>query len=136
MSRSGVEARLSQNFNGRDDFDAGFSQDRVQCPSGLASLHHSRLSTRSPYRLYSFSSDRRVCYDYYGSFVYGSPNLFCDPSGSLRTRLTGVRSKPGPRTHLTSLLPGLVGVCCWPHGPGLRCPPPPPLFFCFRRTNI
>ena len=37
-------------------------------------------------------------------FVYNSPNLFCGPSGSVQTRLTGVRSKPGPRTHLPSLL--------------------------------
>ena len=30
--------------------------------SGLAGLHHSRLSTRSSYQLYSFSGDRRFCY--------------------------------------------------------------------------
>ena len=44
------------------------------------------------------------CYDNHGSFVYDSPNLFCGPSGSVRTGLTGVRSEPGPRTHLTSLI--------------------------------
>ena len=31
-------------------------------------------------------------------------NLFCGPSGSVRTGLTRVRSEPGHRTHLTSLL--------------------------------
>ena len=72
-------------------------------PSGLASLHHSRLSTRSSYQLYSFSGDRRFCDDNHGSFVYDSPNLFCGPSGSVRTGLRGVRSEPGHRTHLTSL---------------------------------
>ena len=72
--------------------------------SGLASLHHSRLSTRLSYQLYSFSGDRRFCYDNHGSFVYDSPNLFCGPSGSVRTGLTGVWSEPGHRTHLTSLL--------------------------------
>ena len=76
---------------------------RARCPSGLASLHHSRLSTRSSYQLYSFSGDRRFCYDNHGSFVYDSPNLFCGPSGSVRTGLAGVRSEPGHRTHLTSL---------------------------------
>ena len=75
-------------------------------PSGLASLHHSRLSTRSSYQLCSFSSNRRVCYDNHRSFVYDSPNLFRGPSGLVWTGLTGVRSEPGPRTHLTSLL------CC------------------------
>ena len=65
----------------------------------------SRLSTRSSYQLYSFSGDRRFCYDNHGSFVYDSPNLFCGPSGSVRTGLMGVRSEPGHQTHLTSLLP-------------------------------
>ena len=50
-----------------------------------------------------FRGDRRFCYDNHGSFVYDSPNLFCGPSGSVRTGLTGVRSEPGHRTHLTSL---------------------------------
>ena len=68
------------------------------------SLHHSRLSTRSSYQLYSFSGDRRFCYDNHGSFVYDSHNLFCGPSGSVRTGLTGVRSEHGHRTHLTSLM--------------------------------
>ena len=68
------------------------------------SLHHSRLSTRSSYQLYSFSGDHGFCYDNHGSFVYDSPNLFCGPSGSVRTGLTGVRSEPGHRTHLTSLI--------------------------------
>ena len=77
--------------------------------SGLASLHHSRLSTRSSYQLYSFSGDRRFCYDNHGSFVYDSPNLFCGPSGSVRTGLTGVRSEPGHRTHLTSLIRSHTG---------------------------
>ena len=76
----------------------------VRCPSGLASLHHSRLSTRSSYQLYSSWSHRRFCYDNHGSFVYDSSNLFCGPSGSVRTGLTAVRSEPGHRTHLTSLL--------------------------------
>ena len=82
----------------------GLSKGWVRRPSGLASLHHSRLSTRSSYQLYSFSGIRRFCYDNHGSFVYDSPNLFCGPSGSVRTGLTGVRSEPGHRTHLTSLL--------------------------------
>ena len=103
-SRSGVEAWVARNLNGWDDSDAGLSQGWVRCPSGLASLHHSRLSTRSSYQLYSFSGDRRFCYDNHGSFVYDSPNLFCGPSGSVRTGLTGVRSEPGHRTHLTSLI--------------------------------
>ena len=103
-SRSGVEAWVARNLNGWDDSDAGLSQGWVRCPSGLASLHHSRLATRSSYQLYSFSGDRRFCYDNHGSFVYDSPNLFCGPSGSVRTGLTGVRSEPGHRTHLTSLI--------------------------------
>ena len=108
-SRSGVEARLARNLNGWDDSDAGLSQGWVRCPSGLASLHDSRLSTRSPFQLCSFSSDRRVCHDNHGLFVYDSPNLFGGPSGSVRTGLTGVRSEPGPRTHLTSLI-----ILPWP----------------------
>ena len=103
-SRSGVEAWVARNLNGWDDSDAGLSQGWVRCQSGLASLHHSRLSTRSSYQLYSFSGDRRFCSDNHGSFVYDSPNLFCGPSGSVRTGLTGVWSEPGHRTHLTSLL--------------------------------
>ena len=103
-SRSGVEAWVARNLNGWDDSDAGLSKCWVRRPSGLASLHHSRLSTRSSYQLYSFSGDRRFCYDNHGSFVYDSPNLFCGPSGSVRTGLTGVRSEPEHRTHLTSLL--------------------------------
>ena len=103
-SRSGVEAWVARNLNGWDDSDAGLSKGWVRRPSGLASLHHSRLSTRSSYQLYSFSGDRRFCYDNHGSFVYDSPNLFCGPSGSVRTGLTGVRSEPGHRTHLTSLI--------------------------------
>ena len=103
-SRSGVEAWVARNLNGWDDSDAGLSEGWVRCPSGLASLHHSRLSTRSSYQLYSFSGDRRFCHDNHGSFVYDSPNLFCGPSGSVRTGLTWVRSEPGHRTHLTSLL--------------------------------
>ena len=103
-SRSGVEAWVARNLNGWDDSDAGLSQGWVRCPSGLASLHHSRLSTRSSYQLYSFSGDRRFCYDNHGSFVYDSPNLFCGPSGSVRTGLMGVRSEPRHRTHLTSLI--------------------------------
>ena len=103
-SRSGVEAWVARNLNGWDDSDAGLSKGWVRRPSGLASLHHSRLSTRSSYQLYSFSGDRRFCHDNHGSFVYDSPNLFCGPSGSVRTGLTGVRSEPGHRTHLTSLL--------------------------------
>ena len=39
-----------------------------------------------------------------GWFVYDASNLFCDPSGSVRTGLTEVRSEPGPLTHLSSLL--------------------------------
>ena len=109
-SRSGVEARVARNLNGWDDSDAGLSQGWVRCSSGLASLHHSRLSTRSPHRLYSFSGDRRVCYDNCGSFVYDSPNLFFGPSGSVRTGLTGVQSEPEHRTHLTSLLPRRVYI--------------------------
>ena len=108
-SRSGVEAWVERNLNGWDDSDAGLSEGWVRCPSGLASLHHSRLSTRSSYQLYSFSGDRRFCYDNHGSFVYDSPNLFCGPSGSVRTGLTGVRSEPGHRTHLTSLFTHSVG---------------------------
>ena len=103
-SRSGVEAWVARNLNGWDDSDAGLSKGWVGCPSGLASLHHSRLSTRSSYQLYSFSGDRRFCYANHGSFVYDSPNLFCGPSGSVRTGLPWVRSEPGHRTHLTSLL--------------------------------
>ena len=102
--RSGVEAWVARNLNGWDDSDAGLSQAWVRCPSGLLSLHHSRLSTRSSYQLYSFSGDRRFCYDNHGSFVYDSPNLFSGPSGSVRTGLTAVRSEPGHRTHLTSLI--------------------------------
>ena len=83
-SRSGVEARVAQNLNGWDDFDAGLSQGWVRCPSGLASLHHSCLSTRSPYQLYSYSGNRRVCYDNHGSFVYVSPNLYCGPFFQVR----------------------------------------------------
>ena len=109
-SRSGVEAWVARNLNGWDDSDAGLSQAWVRCPSGLASLHHSRLSTRSSYQLYSFSGDRRFCYDNHRSFVYDSPNLFCGPSGSVRTGLTAVRSEPGHRTHLTSLL-CVVATC-------------------------
>ena len=105
-SRSGVEAWVARNLNGWDDSDAGLSQAWVRCPSGLASLHHSRLSTWLSYQLYSFSGDRRFCYDNHGSFVYDSPNLFCGPTGSVRTGLTAVRSEPGHRTHLTSLLSG------------------------------
>ena len=67
-------------------------------------MHHSRLSTRSSYQLYSFSGDRRFCYDNHRSFVYDSPNLFCGPSGLARTGLTAVWSEPGHRTHLTSLI--------------------------------
>ena len=52
----------------------------------------------------SFSGVGRFCCDNHGSFVYDSPNLFCGPSGLARTGLTGVRSEPGHRTHLTSLL--------------------------------
>ena len=103
-SRSGVEAWVAPNLNGWDDSDAGLSKGWVRRPSGLASLHHSRLSTRSSYQLYSFSGDRRFCHDNHGSFVYDSPNLFCGPSGSVRTGLTGIRSEPGHRTHLTSLM--------------------------------
>ena len=109
-SQSGVEAWAARNLNGWDDSDAGLSQGWVLCPSGLASLHHSRLSTRSSYQLYSFSGDRRFCYDNHGSFVYDSPNLFCGPSGLVRTGLTGVRSEPGHRTHLTSLMYSLAGL--------------------------
>ena len=105
-SRFGVEAWVERNLNGWDDSDAGLSEGWVRCPSGLASLHHSRLSTRSSYQLYSFSGDRRFCYDNHGSFVYDSPNLFCGPSGSVRTGLPWVRSEPGHRTHVTSLLHG------------------------------
>ena len=103
-SRSGVEAWVARNLNGWDDSDAGLSEGWVRRPSGLARLHHSRLSTRSSYQLYSFSGDRRFCNDNHGSFVYDSPNLFCGPSSSVRTGLTGVRSEPGHRTHLTSLI--------------------------------
>ena len=104
-SRSGVEARVARNLNGWNESDAGLSQGWVRCPSGLASLHHSRLSTRSPYQFsVQFSGDRCVCYDKRGTFVYDSPNLFCGPSGSLRTGLMGVRSEHGPRTHPTSLI--------------------------------
>ena len=112
-SRSGVEAWVARNLNGWDDSDAGLSQAWVRCPSGLASLHHSRLSTRSSYQLYSFSGDRRFCYDNHGSFVYDSPNLFCGPSGSVRTGLTAVRSEPGHRTHLTSLMLIFAIVVVW-----------------------
>ena len=121
-SRFGVEARVAWNLNGWDDSDAQLSQGRVWYPSGMASLHHSRLSTRSPYQLYRFSGDRRVCYDNHGLFVYDSPNLFCGPPVSLRTGLvpTGLRSEPRPRTHLTSLV--LVRQVCCHYG----TPPPPP----------
>ena len=67
--------------------------------------------TRSSYQLYSFSGIRRFCHDNHGSFVFDSPNLFCGPSGSVRTGLTGVRSEPGHRTHLTSLLLVTNGFC-------------------------
>ena len=103
-SRSGVEAWVARNLNGWDDSDAGLSKGWVRRPSGLASLHHSRLSTRTSYQLYSFSGDRRFCHGNHGSFVYDSPNLFCGPSGSVRTGLARVRSEPGHRTHLTSLM--------------------------------
>ena len=103
-SRSGVEAWVARNLNGWDDSDAGLSKGWVRRPSGLANLHHSRLSTRSSYQLYSFSGDRRFCHDNHGSFVYDSPNLFCGPSGSVRTGLARVRSEPGHRTYLTSLI--------------------------------
>ena len=105
--RSGVEARVAPNLNGWHDSDAGLSQGWVRCSSGLARLHHSRLSTRSPYQLYSFSGYRRVRYDNHGSFVYDSPNLFCCPSGSVRTGLPWVWSEPKLRTHLTSLIPDI-----------------------------
>ena len=73
-----------------------------------------------------FSGDRRFCYGNHGSFVYDSPNLFCGPSGSVRTGLTGVRSEPGHRTHLTSLLSKSVpvipryGTKCAPSSCGRR----------------
>ena len=112
-SRSGVEAWVARNLNGWDDSDAGLSKGWVRRPSGLASLHHSRLSTRSSYQLYSFSGDRRFCHDNHGSFVYDSPNLFCGPSGSVRTGLARVRSEPGHRTHLTSLMCGVAYSCSY-----------------------
>ena len=94
-----------------DYFHAGITSTRLhRCPSGLASLNHLRLSTKKmPFYsiivpVVQFSGDRRFCYDNHGSFVCDSPNLFCGPSGSVRTGLTGVRSEPGHRTHLTSLL--------------------------------
>ena len=49
------------------------------------------------------SGNLRICYENHGSFVSDSPNLFWGPSGSV-TGLAGVRSEPGPRTHLTSLI--------------------------------
>ena len=73
----------------------------VWSPSGLNGLHD---STWLLCQLYSFFDDGHVCHDDHGSFVYGSPNLFWGPSDSVRTGLTGALSKPGPRTHLTSLL--------------------------------
>ena len=104
--RHGLGSRLgwSEISTGATTSDAGLCKGWVRRPSGLASLHHTRLSTRSSYQLYSFSGDCRFCYDNHGSFVYDSPNLFCGPSGSVRTGLTGVRSEPGHRTHLTSLI--------------------------------
>ena len=99
-----------RNLNGWDDSDAGLSQGWVRCPSGLATLHHWRLSTRSPYQLNGFLDTRRVCYDNYGSFVYDSPNLFCGPSGSIRPGLTRVRAEPRPWTHLTSLMSASVST--------------------------
>ena len=53
------------------------------------------------------------CHDNHGSFVYDSPNLFCGPSGSVRTGLTGVRSEPGHRTHLTSLISFSISNSFW-----------------------
>ena len=66
-------------------------------------------------QLYSFSGDRRFYYDNHGSVIYDSPNLFCGPSGSVRTRLTAVRSEPGHRIHLTSLISKeeSCGSCVW-----------------------
>ena len=101
-SRSGVEAWVARNLNGWDDSDAGLSQAWVRCPSGLASLHHSRLSTRSSYQLYSFSGDRRFCYDNHGSFVHDSPNLFCGPSGSDRTHGSPVRTRAPDSPNLSN----------------------------------
>ena len=70
------------NLNGWDESGAGLSQGWVRSPSGLASLHHSRLSTQSSYQLYSFSGDRRFCHDNHGSFVYDSLRVH----NSIRTR--------------------------------------------------
>ena len=75
-----------------------------RCPSGLASLHHSRLSTQSPYQLYSFSGDRRVHFDDYGSFVYDSPNLFLWSIGfgSNRTHGNPVRTRAPDSPNLSN----------------------------------
>ena len=118
-SRSGVEAWVARNLNGPGGTtpmpdsaraESGTQPGLSPVPERTTHLHHSRLSTRSSYQLYSFSGDRRFCYDNHGSFVYDSPNLFCGPSGSVRTGLTGVRSEPGHRTHLTSLILQLTSL--------------------------
>ena len=69
------------------------------------SLHHSRLSTRSPYELYSFSGNGRVCYDNHSSFVYDSPNLFCGPPDSVwnRTPVSQVRTRPPDSPNLSNV---------------------------------
>ena len=51
--------------------------------------------------------------------MYDSPNLFRGASGSVRTGLTGVRSEPEPRTHLTSLLSIATKMVSAPPVPGL-----------------
>ena len=54
---------------------------------------------------HAFLLDHRTgCTVFRAIVVYDSPNLFCGPSGSVRTGLTAVRSEPGHRTHLTSLI--------------------------------
>ena len=61
---------------------------RCWCPSRLAGLHDSRLSTPSQYPWYqscNFSIECHVCHDNHCSFVYDSPNPLWSPSDSVRT---------------------------------------------------
>ena len=52
-----------------------------------------------------FSSDRCVCHNNHGSFIYDSPNLCCGPSASVRTGSRESCPNPiEPRAHLTSLI--------------------------------
>ena len=106
-SRSGVEARVAWNLNGPGYSDAALSQGWVRCPSGLAlapAPHAFLLGHRTSCTFFRAIVVFAMTTMARSFTTHLLPNLFCGSSGSVRTGLTGVRSEPGPRTHLTSLL--------------------------------